>query len=130
MIKTKLIRTIARIWSAPIILYALLMFTGYAWSWMTTGNADPHAVENYPFIENIPPIFMLLAIIGLAIAWRRERIGGITNIIFSIATLPILFFRWPVTQDSRFIVPYLLLIIIAFPGILFLICWRRSKKEI
>jgi len=42
---TKWIRRIARIWSFPIIVYALLMFSGYTWSWVTTGVADPHAVE-------------------------------------------------------------------------------------
>ena len=130
MMKTKWIRTVARILSAPIIVYALLMFTGYAWSWITTGTADPHAVEDYPFIENIPPIFMFLAIIGLAIAWKWEKSGGIINLIFCFATLPMLLFLQPITQDFRYLVPYILLIIVAFPGILFLVCWRRSKKEI
>ena len=113
MMKTKWIRTVARILSAPIIVYALLMFTGYAWSWITTGTADPHAVEDYPFIENIPPIFMFLAIIGLAIAWKWEKSGGIINLIFCFATLPMLLFLQPVTQDFRYLIPYILLIIVA-----------------
>ncbi|MGB2885960.1 MAG: hypothetical protein WBC47_10305, partial [Dehalococcoidia bacterium] len=56
--KTKLIRRIARIWSVPIILYSLMMLTGYAWNWLTIGKADPYAVEGYPFVEALPPILM------------------------------------------------------------------------
>ena len=127
---TKRIRWIARIWGTVIVAYALLMLIGYAWNWMTTGKADPHAVVDYPFIENLPPIFMFLAILGLGIAWRWERSGGIINLIFCLATIPIFLIHWPVTQDSRFVIPYILLIIIAFPGILFLVCWWRSRKRI
>ena len=126
---TKWIRRIARIWSIPVIAYALMMFIGYAVNWMTTGIADPYAIEDYPFIENLPPIFMFLAILGLVIAWRRERLGGIINLIFCLVTLPILLIHWPITQDPGYIVPYILLVIIAFPGILFLVYWWRSRKS-
>jgi len=125
---TKWIRRIARILSVPIIVYALIMLIGYTVSWITTGTADPHAVEDYPFIENLPPIFMFLAILGLGIAWRFEKFGGIMNLIFCLLTLPILLIHWPIIQEFRFVVPYILLIIIALPGILFLVCWRRSGK--
>ncbi len=127
---TKSIRWIARIWSIPIIVYALVLVVGYTVNWITTGVADPYAVEGYPFIENLPPIFMLLAILGLGIAWRKEKLGGIINLFFCLAIIPILLIRWPIAQDFRNIIPYILLIIIAFPGILFLICWRRSKGRI
>ena len=123
------IRWTARIWSAPIIIYALLMLIGYTVSWVKTGEADPYAIEDYPFIENLPPIFMFLAIIGLGIAWRREKWGGIINLIFCLAILPILIIHWPITLDSRNIVPYILLLIIAFPGILFLAYWWRSRNN-
>jgi len=33
---TQQIRRLARIWSFPIIVYALLMFSGYTWNWVTT----------------------------------------------------------------------------------------------
>ena len=127
---TKRIRRIARIWSAVIIVYALLMLIGYTVSWVTTGEADPHAEEDYQFIENIPPIFMLLAILGLAIAWRFEKIGGMINLGFCLATIPILLIHWPIIQDPRFAVPYILLIIVAFPGILFLGYWWRTRERI
>jgi len=125
---TKWIRRIARIWSVPVIAYALMMFIGYTVNWVTTGKADPYAVEDYPFIENLPPFFMFLAILGLGIAWRWERLGGIINLFFCLATLPILIIHWPIIQDFRYTIPYILLGIIAFPGILFLVYWWQSRK--
>ncbi|MBU0613071.1 hypothetical protein KKB10_03560 [Patescibacteria group bacterium] len=123
---SKRIRLIARIWSAPIIIYALLMLIGYGVDWITIGTADPYTVENYPFIENVPPILMFLAIVGLAIAWRFEKIGAGTNLLFCALTLII----FPFTIDTlefRSMVPVVLMIIIAIPGVLFLIHWRRER---
>jgi len=128
---TKWIRWTARIWSIILIAYALLLFIGYGWNLITTGKADPNAMENYPFIENLPPLFMFAAILGLGLgfAWKWEKIGGIINLSFCLATLPILFIHWPIPQDSRYIMPYLLLLIVAIPGILFLISHKRSKMK-
>ena len=127
---TKWMRWIARIWSFPIIVYSLLMFVGYAWSWVTTGVADPYAVEDYPFIEALPPILMFLSVLGLGIAWRWERLGGTITIVFQLAALSVLAIHRPITHDfPRSAVPYLLSMIIASPGILFLVCWRRSRKR-
>jgi hypothetical protein len=125
---TKWIRWIARIWSLPLMGCALLMLVGYAWSWLTTSVADPYAVEDYPFTEALPPIFMFLSIVGLGIAWRWERLGGTIVIVFQLAALPLLFIHSPLTRDfPRLAVPYLLSMIITIPGVLFLVCWWRSK---
>ena len=48
------IRRIARIWSFPIVVFALIMFAGYTWSWVTTGTADPYAVEDVSLVESLP----------------------------------------------------------------------------
>jgi len=125
---TKRLRLIARIISAPIILYALIMLIGYGYNWVTTGTADPYAVEDYPFIENIPPILMFLAVIGLAIAWRWEKIGGIINLLFCVATLITIPFTGLDFQSSRGWMPMILVLIIAVPGILFLVYWQKSSK--
>ena len=125
---TKWIRWIARIWSLPIVVYALLMLIGYAWNWATGGLADPHAVEDYPPIENLPPIFMLLSILGLGIAWRWERLGGVIAIAFQVAVLAVLLTQRLLTQDfTRSAIPYILSVIVVIPGMLFLVCWRRSR---
>jgi len=126
---TKNIRWLARILSVPIILYVLLMFVGYAVNWITTGTADPHAVENYPLIDNLPPIFLFLATLGLGVAWFKEKLGGMINIIFCVAVLLIFLIHEPMPQDFRDVAPYLILAIIAFPGILFLFCWWRSQNK-
>ncbi len=126
---TKWTRWIGRIWSIVIIGIALLFLTGYAWNWVTTGKADPYAVEDYPPIENLPPLLMLLSVLGLGIAWRWEGLGGTITVVFQLAMLPLLLIHWPITQDSRFVAPYLILMTIATPGILFLVCWWRSRKR-
>ena len=129
---TKWIRWIARIWGTLIIAFTLLMLIGYAWNWVTTGKADPHAVEDYPPIENLPPLFGLLSVLGLGVAWRWEGLGGAITVVFNLAALPVLLIHWPITHDfPRYLVaPYGTWMIIAIPGILFLMCWWRSKKRV
>ena len=125
---TKWIRWVARIWSLPLMVYVLLLLVGYAWNWVTLGVAEPYAVEEVPPIEALPPIFMFLSVLGLAIAWRWERLGGTIVVVFLLATLPLLLILRPPTHDfPRFTVPYFLSMIIAIPGVLFLVCWWRSK---
>ena len=126
---TKRVRWIARIWGTVIIGITLLVLIGYAWNWVTTGKADPHAVEDYPPIENLPPLFIGLSVLGLGIAWSWEGLGGAITIVFQLAMLPLLLINWPITQDSRFVAPYLILMTIATPGTLFLVCWWRSRKR-
>jgi len=127
---TEWIRWIARIWSFPIIAYALLLLIGYAWNWVTTGVADPYAVEDYPPIEALPPVFMFLSVLGLGIAWRWERLGGTIAFVFQLAVLLSLLILSPITRDfPRSAAPYLMSLITAIPGILFLVCWWRSRKR-
>ena len=126
---TKWIRWIARIWSLPIIVYALLMLTGYTWSWITTGVADPHAVEDNPPTEALPPILMFLSVLGLGVAWRWERLGGAMALVFLVATLSLLLIQTPIARDfPRSAIPYLMSLVVAIPGVLFLVCWWRSKE--
>ena len=126
---TKWIRRIARIWSFPIIVYALMMLTGYAWNWVTTGKADPYVVEGTSFVEALPPILMFLSVLGLGIAWRWERLGGAITLVLELAVLLLLLIQRPITHDfSRSAIPYLMSTVIVIPGILFLVCWRRSRR--
>jgi hypothetical protein len=127
---TKWIRWIARIWGSLIVAIALFFLIGYAWSWVTGGTVDPHAVEDYPPIENLPPLFALLSALGLGLAWRWEGLGGAITVVFSLASLPVLLIHWPIAHDfPRYLVaPYGVWMMIAIPGILFLVCWWRSKR--
>ncbi len=122
---TKRIRWVARIWGTVIIACALLVLIGYAWNWVTTGKADPHAVEDYPPIENLIPITLGLSILGLGIAWRWEGLGGAITIVSHLATLAV--HHWLLSPRPY---PYPLTITIATPGVLFLVCWWRSRKRI
>jgi hypothetical protein len=128
---TRWLRWIARIWSALIVAIALFVVAGYAWSWITMGAADPHAVEDYPFIENLPPLFLLLSVLGLGIAWAWEGVGGAVALVFSLATLPVLLVHWPIAHDfPRYLVaPYGVWLVVAVPGVLFLVCGWRSRKR-
>jgi hypothetical protein len=129
---TNRIRWIARIWGTLVVAFTLLMLIGYAWNWLTTGKADPHAVEDYPPIENVPPLLGVLSVLGLGVAWRWEGLGAAITIVFNLAGLPVLLIHWPITRGfPRYLVaPYGTWMIIAIPGVLFLICWRRSKKRV
>jgi len=127
---TKWMRRIARIWSFPIIVYALLMAAGYTWSWVTTGVAAPHAVEGYSWLEALPPIFLFLSILGLGIAWRWERLGATIAVAFQLAAFLALLVGAPITRDfPRSAVPYLLWVVVVCPGVLFLASWWRSRGE-
>jgi len=72
---TKRIRWIARIWSLPLIAGALVVAIGWTWSWLT-GVTDPHAVEGNPPTEALAPIFLVVSVAGLGMAWRWERPGA------------------------------------------------------
>jgi hypothetical protein len=127
---TTKVRWIARIWGALVVAVTFLVFVGYTYNWVTTGQADPHAVEGYPPIENVPPLFTLLSAIGLGIAWRWEGLGGAIAVLFRMAELPVLLIHWPITYDfPRYLVaPYGTWLVIAVPGVLFLTCWWRSRR--
>jgi hypothetical protein len=114
-----------------IIAVVAFVLIGYVSTWITTGTGDPYAAEDYPPIENLPPLFIFLSAVGLGIAWRWERWGGAIAVLFQLANLPILLIHWPIIErfPSHLIAPYGLSVIVATPGILFLVCWRRSKHQ-
>lgn len=126
----KWIRITARIWSAPIILYTLLMAAGYTWNWLSTGVADPYAVEGTSFVEALPPILMFISVLGLALAWRWEKFGGVFSLVFTAGVIIVLLIQRPLSDElSRILIPYSMSLIILIPGILFLIYGIRSGKN-
>jgi hypothetical protein len=129
---TRWLRWIARVWTTVLVLCGLLVVGGAGWSLVTTGVADPYAAEVVPPIENLPPLLALLAIAGLAIAWRWEGLGGAIAAAFSLALLPLLLIHWPIARDVPRILlaPYGVWAAIATPAALFLICWRRSRRGV
>lgn len=127
--KLRRIRNIARIWGTIIFAIVAFVAIGMAVD-KISGATDPYAVEDYAPIENLPPTFILLSAIGLALAWRWEGIGGAIAVFFQLAALPVLLIYWPILEDfPRYLpAPYGLSLVTAIPGILFLVYWWRLKK--
>jgi hypothetical protein len=111
---------IARISSVVILGITLLMVIGHL--------VVPEPIEaDYPPIENLLPVIMCLSVLGLGIAWRWEGLGGAISVGFFLAHLAM---YWAIRQ--RFF-PFRALVIfspVPITGILFLICWWRSKDGI
>ena len=125
----KWLRLVARIWSAPVILVTFFIAIGNIWSWLSNAPADPYAVEKATFVETLPPTLMLLSAIGLALAWRWEKFGGVLSLIFTVGVFVALLLERGISGDISYIlVPYLLALIILVPGILFTIYGFRKKK--
>ena len=125
----KWVRIVARIWSAPIILFVAFFVLGTLWASLTGGADDPYAVEKATFLESLAPIFMAISALGLALAWRWEIFGGIFYLAFIAASVLILLIQGLMENDlSRLLIPFLMAVIILIPGILFLIFGLRSKK--
>jgi len=126
---TKWIRWVARIWGSLIVVYVLLMLIGYGWNWVTTGVADPHAVEDVPLITYVGLAIMVMGALALGIAWRWEKLGGTITVASQFVFFTLHLIEGPVRLDTHFVVPCLISIIVAIPGILFLVCWWRSRKR-
>ena len=126
---TKWTRWVARIWGSLIVVYTLIMLIGYGWNWVTTGVADPHVVEDVSTITYVGLAIMVLGALALGIAWRWERLGGTITVASQLVFFTLHLIEGPVRLDPHFVVPCLMSIIVAIPGILFLVCWWRSRKR-
>ncbi len=127
---TRWLRWIARIWSAPLIAFTVMMLIGYAWNWATLGTPDPYVVEGTSFIEALPPIFMFLSVLGLGAAWRWEGWGAAIALGFQLITVILLLVQGSNTDDAfRAAIPFLMVLVVFIPGVLFLVSWRLSRNQ-
>jgi len=85
-----------------------------------TAELDP-----YPFFENFIPLTLALSVVGLGVAWKMEAAGGGMAVGFALANL----FLYIATERTRIGAVALILLPIAFPGVLFLVCWWGSRKK-
>ena len=109
-----IIRRIARIWSIPILLFALLR----------TFTPDPYATEPVPAEDWFLLGLWGVAILGLLVAWRWEPVGS----IISIATM---FFRelaWILLKVDWIMNFLIVWAAVVPPAILFLVAWRLGKN--
>jgi hypothetical protein len=113
---TRRIRRIARILSIILAGITLLIILANVFT------TDPYEVD-YPPVENLMPLSMVLSVVSLALAWRWEGVGGMLNIIFFLANLVI----FQIVRGEFLPLGVIALLSpVIVPGILFLMCWRRS----
>lgn len=100
-------RWVARIWSLGPVLFALTVVL----------TRDDNQVEPVPWTDWLTLSLMFIAVLGLAIAWRWERLGGWISVIF-LAIAIVLFF---ITVERAFPTWLIFLVAIGVPAGLFLI---------
>lgn len=71
--------------------------------------------------------FIVIFVLGVIIAWWREGIGGIILIICALAGMTALFLTLGELYD--FWVPIFMGGPFLFSGVLFLLCWWRSRRS-
>jgi len=125
----KRIRWVARIWSVPIIVVVLLILVGNIWSELTNAPPDPYAVEDITLVDSLAPIFIAISTLGLALAWRWEKFGGIFSLVFTAVMYITLLIQGPFPTEFRTLTPYLLGLVVLIPGILFVVSGTRSGSK-
>ena len=106
----RIIRWIARIWSIPSIVALLLPYFVEGFYWLQATSLR----------EVVGHLCFFVILVGLILAWFREGLGGAL-----VATgFTIFYVTWWTTGNSPH-GPFLVLI--AAPGLLFLLCWFLSS---
>ena len=110
---------VARIISVPILLFTLLVVGAH----IIFPDTEP---GTYPPIENLLPVLMTLSVLGLALAWRWEGIGGGVTIVLFIVHLLV---YWEI-RDKFFPANILVLFSPVFvTGVLFIVSTMRRNNE-
>ena len=115
----RVIRWIARIWSILVTTGALLIVFS-----PDPTSPDPSSTEPMAAVDWFIVSLLGLAFLGLFIAWRWERVGG----IFTLAMLFIREIAWVILKGNWFAGFLIFWLLIAPPAILFLIAWRLERK--
>jgi hypothetical protein len=113
-------RRIARVWSLIVIGFTLFMAVAHIVS------PEPEMAVDYPPIENLLPVIMVLSVAGLAIAWRWEGIGGAINVGFFVVHLGL---YWIIRGRFLPLMAFPMFAAVVIPGVLFLICWWRMRSS-
>jgi len=113
-ISVKILRWTARIWS--LLAFALAMVVAL--------SPDPHAVNPITARDIFMLSLWLIAILGLLLAWRFERLGALIAIIIMPLreAFYVLFYReWTI----NFLLIWALVIP---PAVMYLTAWSRDRK--
>jgi hypothetical protein len=112
--KLKIIRWVARIWTIPVVILALIAVL----------NPNPGATgEEVPWLSSFFLIMYAIAVLGLVIGWRWELVGGLLTIVTLVMrdTLYLIMLgNW--VENLIFVwIP------LVPPAVLFLLAWRMEK---
>jgi len=115
-VRVKVLRWTARIWSLLALVLALVVAL----------SPDPYAVNPIKAREVFMLSLWLIAILGLLLAWRFERLGALISIIIMPLreALYVLFYReWTI----NFLLIWALVIP---PAVMYLLVWSKDRKRI
>jgi len=115
------IRWIARIWGSLIVGFALIFLVAHIFGTEESGAGFQDTLELITFI-----CFPIGTVIGLLIAYKWERLGGL------IACLGLIVGHVIILIDGQFpnkFEDFNILILFFPPGLLYLIYWFLSKKR-
>jgi hypothetical protein len=112
------LRKIARIWSGVIIALGVLVFLAELFE---SQNIE---LEPYPWWENLMPAALFLAVVGLAVAWKWEEIGGSMTIGFALVNLLL----YIATGRDRVWAVVVIMLPVVLPAFLFLTCYWGSTR--
>jgi len=111
----KILRWTARVWSLLALALALVVAL----------SPDPNAVNSITAREFFMLSLWLIAILGLVLGWRFERLGALITIIIMPVreALYILFYReWTVNF-------LLIWVLVIPPAIMYLLAWSGDRKK-
>jgi len=121
---TNTIRKIARIWSLVILALALIILIAE----ILESLLNSGSTATYPWYENLIPMTLFLGVVGLGLSWRWEGFGSVLSIVCVIANY-VMYIAFGGRGRGLFIVPIILFPVL-IPGVLFLISWLRTQRNI
>ena len=117
---TRRLRKVARLWSLVIIALGVLIFIMEILELL---GSEAGRAQAYPWFENLIPLTLFTAVIGLGLAWRWEGLGAVIAILSLIINMGV----YLMTGRDQVLAVMLILTPILIPGVLFLICWWRER---
>ena len=114
----KITRRVARIWGGIIIALVALIAV------MEIFGSSDLELDPYPWWENLMPLSILISAIGLAIAYRREGLGGAIAVTFVFVNLGL----YLLTGREAVMMVVMIMLPIVIPGVLYLVCWKLEKR--
>ena len=128
----KVVLWTARIWGGLILAFVLIFLIGYIVD-AISGKSDGHGFTSVQ--EVIAFIcFPIGTIIGLALAYKWEGLGGLIASLGLIIMLVVLTFFMPIPEQvsiTDFVKHFSIFIFYIFPpGLLYLIYWFLARKSL